>query len=153
MIALARRRLFARDKKGVTAMEFALLLPFFIILLFGIIQFAQALFIQFALQHAVTAAARCASNFSTAGSMGGTPGDCSTVANTQTVATQQAFGISVGTSTFTACLNTASCTCLSSGTCTGYNCVTAAVPFQVGVVGLNLTTLHLTAASCYPVAG
>jgi len=144
--------MFARDVRGVTAVEFALLLPFFIVLLFGIFQFGTALFIQFALQHAVVSAARCASDFSAANSLGAnnTPKDCSTSANVQTVATQQAFGLSVGTGTFTACLNTASCTCLGSGSCTGSNCVTASYPFQIGVAFLPMTSVTLTAASCYP---
>ncbi|HUK59483.1 MAG TPA: TadE/TadG family type IV pilus assembly protein [Stellaceae bacterium] len=145
----------ARERRGVTAVEFALLLPFFVILLFGLFQSGQALFIQFALQHAVVGAARCASNFSTANSLGAsnTPVDCSTTANTQTEATEQAFGLALASSVFTVCLNQASCPGVGSGSYTGYNCVSAAYPFQFGVPFLPLTTLHLTAASCYPVAG
>ena len=152
----ARRflRIFAAHERGVTALEFAMLLPFFVVLLFGLFQTGQALFFQFALQHAVTGAARCASEFPAANSLGSssTPTDCSSSGNIQTIAQQQAFGITFATSTFTVCQNTASCSCSSSG-CSGYNCVTAAYPFQFGVPFLPITTINLTAASCYPVAG
>ncbi len=147
--------MFAREERGVTAVEFALLLPFFVILLFGLFQTGQALFIQFALQHAVVGAARCASNFSVVDSLGqnNIPQDCSTTGNTQTEATQQAFGISLANSVFTVCLNQASCPSVGSGSYTGYNCVSASYPFTFGVPFLPFTNITLTAASCYPVAG
>jgi Flp pilus assembly protein TadG len=153
--ALCIRGILARDRDGVTAFEFALLLPFFMILLFGLFQTGQALFIQFALQHAVVGAARCASNFSVVDSLGqnNTPQDCSSTGNTQIEATQQAFGLSLGNSVFTVCLNQASCPGVGSGSYTGYNCVSASYPFQFGVPFLPFTNITLTAASCYPVAG
>jgi Flp pilus assembly protein TadG len=143
----------ARDRRAVTALEFALLLPFFVMLLFTLFEFGSALFIQFALQHAVVGAARCASNFSTVGSMGGTPADCSTSSNIQTVASQQGFGLALPTGDFTVCLNQSSCPSVGTGSFTGFNCVSGAYPFTVGVPFLPITTLNLTAASCYPVAG
>ena len=136
------RRGFAIDRRGVTAIEFALLLPIFLTLLFGIIEFAQVLFIQVALQHGVTGAARCASQFSAANSLGASnnPTDCSSVANVQTVAVQQAFGFTFATSVFTPTLNS-----------NGYNCVAASYPFSFNVV-FTQYVMTLTANSCYPVA-
>jgi Flp pilus assembly protein TadG len=133
----------ARDRSGVTIVEFAILLPFFLTLLFGIIQFAQVLFFQAALQHAVTSAARCSSQFAAAGSLGAAnaPPDCSTSDHIIAVAVQQAYGLRIPSTTFTASLN--------SG---GFNCIAARFPYTVGVPFLPRVTLTLTANSCYPVA-
>lgn len=134
-------RLLARDRRGVTMVEFAMLLPFFVILLFGIIQFAQVLFFQAALQHAVTAASRCATLFNTADALGAssTPPDCSTGANIVILAAQQAYGLNIPTSTFTATAPA------------GYNCVAASYAFNFGVPFMPKFNLSLTANSCYPV--
>jgi Flp pilus assembly protein TadG len=156
----ARARLW-REGSGVTAVEFAMLLPFFVILVFGIVQFGQVLFLQAALQHAVTAAARCASNFTTANSLGsgGSVPDCSTSSHVQTLATQQAFGITIASSVFTVCLNQSSCAYANTspaqslpGT-SNYNCVTAGYNFAIGVPFLPQQNLTITASSCYPLEG
>jgi Flp pilus assembly protein TadG len=130
----------SRREDGVTIVEFTLLLPFFIILIFGIIQFGQAVFIQAALQHAVTESARCYSLFQGTNSLGpgSTPPDCSTTTNVQTVAAQQAFGLSISTSVFTAT------------TPTGYACVSASYPMSFGVPFIPKFNLTLAADSCYP---
>lgn len=131
---------FLRDRSGVTIVEFAILLPFFLVLIFGIIEFGQLMFFQAALQHAVTNAARCYSEFATANALGATntPPDCSTTANVQTVAQQQAFGLNLPAGTFTA-------TPSASG-----NCVAANYPFKLAIPFLSRTVV-LTAQSCYPV--
>ena len=102
-IGRMRRRPRAWADDGIAMVEFALLLPFFIVLLFGIIEFAQAVFFQAALQHAVTAAARCYSLFQATNALGSgnSPPDCSSTGNVQTVATQQAYGLKIATSVFT----------------------------------------------------
>jgi Flp pilus assembly protein TadG len=149
----AHRRLvfldrLARDRGGVTAIEFAMLLPFFVMLLFGIIQFGQALFLQMALQHAVTAAARCASNFATS--------LCTSTSTTAQIASQAALGINVSTSVFNACFAQSTCaynnTSAVMSSTSSYNCVTAGYPLQIGVPFVYLQTVVLTAASCYPVS-
>jgi Flp pilus assembly protein TadG len=119
---------------GVTAVEFALLLPFFVVLLFGIIEFGQVLFLQATLQHAVTEAARCAT---ISGAPGSTP-DCSNASNVASYATTQAYGIAVATSVF------------STSNPTGFNCVNASYPFNVAIPLLPAIQLTLTAKSCYP---
>lgn len=122
-------------RRGVTAVEFALLLPFFVTLLFGIIQFGQVLFFQAALQHAVIEAARCASIYSSAGS---SP-NCSTPANVESYAATQAYGFNVGSSAFAATSPT------------GYHCVTASYPYNFSIPFMTAFHLTLTANSCYPV--
>jgi Flp pilus assembly protein TadG len=123
-----------RNERGVTAVEFALLLPFFVILLFGIIAFGQVLFLQAALQHAVTAAARCAT---ISGAPGSTP-DCSNAGNVASFAATQAYGLTLASSAF------------SQSTPTGFNCVNASYPFNVSIPLMPAIALTLTAKSCYP---
>lgn len=126
---------FADDRDGVTAIEFALLLPFFVVLLFGVIEFGQVLFLQAALQHAVTEAARCAT---ISGAAGSTP-DCSSAGTVASYATTQAYGIGVAADTF------------STSNPSGFNCVAASYPFLVAIPLLPPYQLTLTAKSCYPV--
>jgi Flp pilus assembly protein TadG len=130
-----------RDRSGVTIVEFAILLPFFLVLIFGIIEFAQVVFFQVALQHAVTGAARCYSEFAQQNALGAnnTPPDCSTTGNVQTVAQQQAFGLSLAANVFTAA---------PSGTS---NCVSASYTFQL-LIPFVSRSIVLTAQSCYPAA-
>jgi Flp pilus assembly protein TadG len=123
-----------RAKDGVTAIEFALLLPLFVLLLGGIIEFGDALFCQLALQHAVTAAARCATVSASAGS---TP-DCSTAGNVETFAARQAYGLHLAASVFAAT------------SAPGFNCVTARYPYGFALPLLPSFALTLTARSCYP---
>lgn len=132
---------FIEDRSGVTIVEFAILLPFFLVLLFGIIEFAQVMFFQAALQHAVTHAARCFSEFSAANSLGSsnTPPDCSTTDRVKTVAQQQAYGLNFPASVF------------SPTTSTTSNCVSANYTFNLAIPFIS-RQIVLTAQSCYPVA-
>src|SRR5260370_7299171 len=50
-----------RDTQGATLVEFAVTLPLFMLVLFGIIQVGLMLWVQAGLQHGVETAARCAS--------------------------------------------------------------------------------------------
>ncbi len=50
-----------RDMHGATAVEFALIAPLLFLLLFGAVEAGRLLFVQSALHHSVSAAARCAS--------------------------------------------------------------------------------------------
>ncbi len=132
---------FLQDRSGVTIVEFAILLPFFLTLIFGVVEFSQVVFFQVALQHAVTGAARCYSEFAQQNALGSsnTPPDCSTTANVQTVAQQQAFGLNFAASVFTPTPSTAS------------NCVSASYSFQL-LIPFVSRSIVLTAQSCYPVA-
>ncbi|HZT51383.1 MAG TPA: TadE/TadG family type IV pilus assembly protein [Stellaceae bacterium] len=126
--------ILAHDRRGVTAVEFALLLPFFVILLFGIIEFGQALFLQAALQHAVTEAARCAT---ISGAPGSTP-DCSSADKVATYAASEAYGLAVASGVF------------STSAPAGFNCVAASYPFTLSIPLLPALAVTLSAKSCYP---
>jgi Flp pilus assembly protein TadG len=61
MLKLSRtRKSLRRCQSGVTAVEFALILPPFIMLLFGIFEFSRMMFVSSSVQHAVDRAARLA---------------------------------------------------------------------------------------------
>lgn len=134
MTAAATRHRFAclprlwADRRGATAVEFAMLLPVFLPLLFGVIQFGQMFWTQTAMQHAVEMAARCATINSTT---------CGTASATQTYAAAQAYGLTLPTGTFTA--STAACG----------NEVVASYSFPF-VTTWFPATINLTAQSCYP---
>ena len=117
------------DRSGAAALEFGLLLPVFVPLMFGLIQVGQLFWTQTALQHAVEMAARCATINSTA---------CGSTSLTQTYATTQAYGLTFPNGTFTA--TTAACG----------NQVSATYSFPVTVAAWFAPTINLSARSCYP---
>jgi Flp pilus assembly protein TadG len=129
-------RTLPSSESGVTIVEFAILLPFFVTLLFGIIEFGQALFFQTALQHAVTLAARCATVYSSTNTVNST---CGTNSGIQTYAVTQAYGLNIAATRFTPTSSTSQ------------NCVSAAFPFNFSIPFMpNVFALNLTAQSCYP---
>lgn len=119
-----------RDENGASVLEFGLLLPLFVPLIFGIIQFGQLFWTQAAMQHAVAMAARCATINTTT---------CGTTSQTQTYAATQAYGLTFPTGTFTA----------TSATCG--NQVSATFSFPFTVTAWFPTSINLTARSCYPI--
>lgn len=121
-------RLVWRDKGGASAIEFAILLPVFLPMIFAIIQFGEAFWTQTALQHAVEMAARCATINTT---------NCGSASQTQSYAATQAYGLTFPTGTFTATI--ASC---GNQVSANYN-----FPF---ITGWFPATIGLTASSCYP---
>ncbi len=124
------RRLWS-DRSGASALEFGILLPVFVPLVFGIIQFGQMFWTQTALQHAVEMAARCASINSTT---------CGSPSLTQTYAATQAYGLTFPTGTFVA-------TVPACG-----NQVNAAYTFPFVVAAwFPAATINLSARSCYPI--
>lgn len=127
-IALSLRRI-ARDARGVGALEFAVLLPVFVALVFGIMQLGQLYWTQSALQHAVEMAARCASVNATT---------CGTAAQIQVYAATQAYGLALPATTFTA--TTPACG----------NQVAASYAYAFPAAALVLPSITLTAESCYP---
>ena len=119
-----------RDQRGATALEFALLAPVFFALVFGIIALGMLFWTQVGLQHGAEMAARCAS-VNTALCPTSNP---SAIA---AYATQQAFGLSLPSSTFT----------YSAAACGSR--VSANYQFQFPQI-LNLAPFTLTAAACFP---
>jgi Flp pilus assembly protein TadG len=121
---------FARDQRGASALEFALIAPAFFLFIFGIIELGLLFWTQVGLQHGAEMAARCAS-INTKLCLTNDPGTITTYA------TQQAYGLTLPASTFT----------FSTGACG--NQVSASYLFVF--VGLpNLRPLTLTAHSCFP---
>jgi Flp pilus assembly protein TadG len=85
------RRLLRNDD-GATAVEFAMLAPLFFAMAFGVIDAGRLVWTQMSLEHAVEAAARCASLQSAS---------CSSASLVQTYAASQAPGLGLPSSAFT----------------------------------------------------
>lgn len=116
------------DQRGASAVEFALTLPVFLLLMFGLWQICFGLWAQFALQHGAERAARC---------MNTTPTVCgtNTIASTQSYAAAQSYGLNPLPSIFT----------VSNPTC-GYQ-VSADYTVSPVMTGIPALTVH--AQACY----
>ena len=115
-----------RDEDGVSAVEFALILPVFIAFVFGMINCGLMLWTQLGMEHGVVAAARCETI---------NPSACP---NVPAYASQQAYGLNLPTTTFT--LSTPACG----------NRVAASYGFQFVTLIFPPQTVTLSAQSCYP---
>jgi len=127
-----RGRLAALAKAcdGTTAVETALVLPAFLLLLFAIIEAGFLFWTQTTLQSAVEAAARCAVVNTTL---------CGSTSAIQTYAASQAYGMTISSSSFS----------VSQPSC-GYQ-VSISYPFNLIVTQLFSTSaITLTAKSCHP---
>lgn len=123
-----RRRLNWADRRGATAVEFALVLPPFILLVVGGFYLAGICFAKASLQYSVQAAARCASVNAT---------QCPSTTATATYASSLYLAPGFGAPTFTA--SSASCGHLVSGSATfAFN------------TGWATTNVPLTATACFP---
>ena len=133
----------ARARGGTTAVEFALVLPMFLMLVFGGIEFGRLLWMKEALQETAIAGARCV-----ALAQGSTPyGPCASGGTTTTTYIQnvaKGWGLSVPTSGISL---------TASGACTDLSQVT--LTYQFTSVAPNLVQLAaggttLTATACFP---
>ena len=88
-----------RDQRATTAVEMALILPSLLLFLLGTMEFGRAIWIQNALNYAVEAAARCASNNTT------TCGSASEITSFAASSSGANFATSVFTSTSPSCGN------------------------------------------------
>lgn len=116
------------DTHGTTAVEFALIAPAFILVLFGIIEIGLLLWTQIGLQHGAEMAARCASVNKTL---------CGNANDISSYAAQQAFGLNFPASTFV----------VSAPPCG--NQVSANYPYRFLEL-FSSTTLTLNAQACFP---
>lgn len=114
------------DKRGTTAVEFALLLPVFVAFVFGIVNCGLMLWTQLGIEHGVAAAARCATI---------NPSACPDI---PAYAARMAYDLSVPKTAFT--LTTPSCG----------NQVSASYAFRFTTFVYRAQTVTLTAQSCYP---
>lgn len=125
------------DERGAYAVEFALVAPLLIGLLFGIFEFGRALWTQGILDYAVEQASRCASiNTAT----------CGTTVQIQNYAASQTAPLNLQPSVFTP---------IVAGGC---NKVSASYKFSfvgtmplVNETALFPTSVTLTSSSCYPI--
>lgn len=115
------------DSAGAAAVEFALVVPIFLLLLIGIMEFGRLLWTQNALHYAVEEAARCSAIDSSL---------CGSATATQSFAATRS-GLDFATSVFT--VTTASC---------GSE-VAASYPFAF-VAFLSRYSVTLKAQACYP---
>lgn len=118
-----------RAERGSAAVEFSLVSPLLILMLFGIFEFGRALWTQSLLDYAVEQASRCATVDTST---------CNSAGATTTYAAQQTAPLNLPSSTFTA--TNASCG----------NKVTASYPFSFVASTLFPYHITLTSQSCFP---
>jgi Flp pilus assembly protein TadG len=118
---------FLRDNRATTAIEFGITAPAFFVVLFAIVECGFMLWTQFGLQHGVEMSARCASVNATL---------CGTPTAIQNYAAQQAFGLSLPSSTFS----------VSTPSCGNQVAASYAFPMLTSYFG----SVTLTARSCFP---
>jgi Flp pilus assembly protein TadG len=124
----------AKVGDGATAVETAIVLPAFLLLLFAVIEGGLLFWTQSTLQFAVEAAARCeALNWKVVN-----PTLCGSTSAVQSYAASQVLGITVASSSFN----------VSQPSC-GYQ-VSISYPFTFIVSGLYPGTITLNAKSCHP---
>jgi Flp pilus assembly protein TadG len=117
------------NRSGLAALEFALVLPLFLLLIIGIMQLGQLFWTQTALQHAVEMAARCATVNTTT---------CGTATQIRAYAATQAYGMVVAPATFT----------VTTPTCGNNVAATSTFTFLTSL--FPIPTITLRAQSCYP---
>jgi Flp pilus assembly protein TadG len=93
---MTRKTLF-KDRRGTSAVEFALTLPVFILMTLGVWQIGHGMWAQFALQHGAQMAARCMAVAAVANN----PTTCTDTASTQSYAASQSYGFNPSPSIFT----------------------------------------------------
>lgn len=123
----ARPRL---DQRGVAAIEFALVVPVFLVLVFGTIEAGRLMWYQVSMQRAVAVAARC-------GALGTT--GCTTDPAIRSKALASTAGAGLGTGSVT----------VSRPACGVRVLATRQFAFALRIPGISPITL--TAQSCHPV--
>jgi Flp pilus assembly protein TadG len=123
--------LLVRDRSGSAAVEYALVLPAFLIMMLGALDAGRVIWLHTTLQQAVDAAARCAAINTTR---------CGTATQIQSHAVSQAFGTTMSQSVFSA--TTATCGKRVTGT----------LPFAFVTPWPGNQSITLSAMACYPAA-
>ena len=130
---------------GATAVEFALVAPVFLALVFGVIEYSRLLWTEQALQQAAIDGARCMAIPQTACASSGSYNATNTTSHIQQVGSQ--WGVLIPTAGISLSANTA------CGGTTGFSQVTITTTFTSPVpqlVQLALGGTSLTATACYP---
>jgi Flp pilus assembly protein TadG len=128
---MTRRTLF-KDRRGTSAVEFALTLPLFILMILGVWQIGYGMWAQFALQHGAQMAVRCMAVAAAATN----PTTCTDTASTQSYAASQSYGFNPSSSVFT----------VSQPTCG--NQISADYTVSPVVANIGIPTLTLHAQAC-----
>jgi Flp pilus assembly protein TadG len=143
-VARSRAQSAIGDRLGGALIEFAVAMPVFVMLLFGIFEFGRTLWIQNALHYSVQQAARCATvNVTLCGD-----GTNATEGQVQSYAAGLA-GAGIPTSAF--CLNSG-CTSpfpTAPAACSGFNFVSATYALNLNIPYMSLNPT-LTAQACFP---
>lgn len=131
-------RLLRRSERGSTAVEFALVLPVFLLLVFGVVEFGRVMWADNTLRHAVQEGARCAALDCCAAS--------STCSSPEDLAARRATGLGLTAADFV--LDTRDCgkhlVAGASGSGVSYRFL---IGEFFGLLGLELT---LRAEACFP---
>jgi TadE-like protein len=119
-----------KDRRGTSAVEFAITLPVFILMFFGLWQISFGLWAQFALQHGAEMAARC---------MAVNPTVCNNIniTGTQSYAASQSYGLNPSPSIFV----------VSQPTCGNQVSADYTLSTVGAIIGIPALTLH--AQACY----
>ncbi|MGH6935111.1 MAG: TadE/TadG family type IV pilus assembly protein [Methylocella sp.] len=124
------RKILFKDQRGVSAVEFALTLPLFILMVLGVWQIGYAMWAQVALQHGAEMAVRCmAVNPTACGSINTT--------GTQSFAASQSYGFHPAPSVFS----------VSQPTCG--NQVSADYTVSPVVANIGIPAFAVHAQACY----
>lgn len=124
-----KRHDFIRRSDGTSALEFALIGPLFISVIFGIFQASMVLWTQLGMEHAVEAAARCSAVNSSI---------CGTATQIQGYALTQAYGLNLPSSGFS----------FNQSTCG--NVVSASYSYPIFLKFFGTASIPLAAQSCFP---
>jgi hypothetical protein len=138
-----------RAKDGATLVEFAIVAPVFLALLFGTVEFGRALWTQQALQQTAIAGARCMALPQSACAVGTPPVYSLTNAMTYIQAVANQWGVSLSPGNILLYPSTA---CGSSGV-GGFSSVLLSFTFQsvvAGLVEISSSGIPLSAAACFP---
>lgn len=127
---------FLADRSGAYAVEFALVVPILLTLLFGSIEVARGIFVQGMLDYAVEQAARCASIDST---------NCGSASAIASFASAQTSPLNIPATDFTA--TAPACGNLVSASYTFSFVGTFAL---IGGTAIFPSSITLTSSSCYP---
>jgi Flp pilus assembly protein TadG len=117
------------NEAGASAVEFALTLPVFSLMLFAAIEGGLLMWSQLGLQHGAEMAARCASVNTSI---------CGSASDIQKYAAQQTYGVNPPASVFA--VNTSACG----------NQVSASYAYRTLTAYFGVPSLTLTARSCFP---
>jgi len=132
-MARTQRSRFAFAQSGAAAVEYAVILPVFLVLVLGIMDTGRLLWAYTTLNNATEAAARCYAINAPS---------CTTSAAVQTYAVTQAWGLTISASAFAATTQTCGAQVSASYV------FTFVIPW-FSVVG-NSNSMTLTAVACYP---